>query len=132
MLTIDEIEKMIKIDRNSILKRKARIGQRYYNAEHDIFEYRIFYYNSNEELVEDTTRSNIKISHAFFTELVDQEIQFLLSKFAIRAKNENDKILDGELKDRFDDDFKAELSDTCEGTVIKGWDYMYRVFSFGQ
>ena len=125
MLTIDEIEKMIKIDRNSREKRKARIGQKYYEAEHDILNYRIFYYNTNEELVEDTTRSNIKISHAFFTELVDQEVQYLLSKFAIKAKNENDKVLDEELRDRFNDDFKSELSDTCEGTVIKGWNYMY-------
>ena len=85
----------------------------------------MFYYNSDSELVEDTTRSNIKISHAFFTELVDQEIQFLLSKFSIEAKKETDKILDEELKDRFDDEFKTEFSDNCEGTVIKGWNYMY-------
>lgn len=125
MLTISEIEKLIKIDKNSTLKRKAKIGQRYYDAEHDILNYRMFYYNSDGELVEDTTRSNIKISHAFFTELVDQEIQFLLSKFSIEAKKETDKILDEELKDRFDDDFKAELGDSSEGAVIKGWNYMY-------
>lgn len=125
MLSIAEIEKLISIDKNSTLKRKAKIGQKYYEAEHDILKYRIFYYNDKEELVEDTNRSNIKISHAFFTELVDQEVQFLLSKFSIEAKNENNKILDEELKDRFDDEFKTELADTCEGTVIKGWDYMY-------
>lgn len=125
MLTIKEIEKLINIDRNSKLKRKAKIGQKYYEAEHDILNYRIFYYNDDEELVEDTSRSNIKISHAFFTELVDQETQFLLSKFSIKAKKETDTILDEELKDRFNDEFKSELSDTCDGTVIKGWDYMY-------
>ena len=125
MLKIEEIDKLIKIDGNSRQKRKAKIGQKYYDAEHDILQYRMFYFNAEGELVEDTNRSNIKISHAFFTELVDQEIQFLLSKFSIRAKNEANKELDEELKDRFDDDFKAELSDTAEGTVIKGWDYMY-------
>lgn len=125
MLTIEEIEKLIKVDKNSSLKRKAKIGQKYYDAEHDILNYKIFYFNNDEELVEDTSRSNIKISHAFFTELVDQEVQFLLSKFAIKAKNENNKILNDELKDRFDDDFETELADTCEGTVIKGWEYMY-------
>lgn len=125
MLTIEEIEKLMKIDQNSEIKRKAKIGQKYYDAEHDILNYRIFYYNDNEELVEDTTRSNIKISHGFFTELVDQEIQFLLSKFSIRAKNSTNTALDEELQDRFDEQFKTELSDTAEGTVVKGWNYMY-------
>ena len=125
MLSIQEIENHITIDKNSILKRKARIGQKYYDAEHDILNYRMFYYNKEGELVEDTNRSNIKISHAFFTELVDQEVQFLLSKFSIRAKKESDTILDEELQDRFDEDFKTEVSDTAEGTVVKGWAYMY-------
>lgn len=125
MLKIEEIDKLIKIDKNSRQKRKAKIGQKYYDAEHDILQYRMFYFTTAGELVEDTTRSNIKISHAFFTELVDQEIQFLLSKFSIRAKNEANKDLDEELQDRFDDDFKTEISNTAEGTVIKGWDYMY-------
>lgn len=125
MLKIEEIDRLIKIDKNSKQKRIARIGQKYYEAEHDILNYRIFYYNSNSELVEDTTRSNIKISHPFFTELVDQEVQFALSKFSIKAKKETDKILDEELQDRFDDDFKTELANTTEGAVIKGWDFMY-------
>lgn len=125
MLKTDEIDRLIKIDRNSKQKRIAKIGQKYYDAEHDILQYRMFYYNSKGELVEDTTRSNIKISHPFFTELVDQEIQFALSKFSIRAKKETNKILDEELQDRFDEDFKTEFSNTAEGTVIKGWEYMY-------
>lgn len=125
MLTIEEIDRLIKDDRNSKKKRKARIGQKYYEAEHDILNYRMFYYNAENELVEDTNRSNIKISHAFFTELVDQEIQFLLSKFSIHAKDETDTILNEELEDRFNEDFKSDLSETAEGSVIKGWDYMY-------
>lgn len=125
MLSIEKIDELIKIDKNSKKKRKAKIGQKYYEAEHDILNYRMFYYTMEGELVEDTNRSNIKISHAFFTELVDQEVQFLLSKFGIHAKQETDTLLDEELKDRFDDDFKTDLSDTAEGAVIKGWDYMY-------
>lgn len=125
MLKIEEIDRLIKIDKNSKQKRIARIGQKYYDAEHDILSYRMFYYNKENELVEDTTRSNIKISHPFFTELVDQEIQFLLGKFAIKAKKEADKILNEELEDRFNDDFKTEIANTTEGAVIKGWDFMY-------
>lgn len=119
MLTIEEIEKLIKIDKNSAKKRRAKVGQNYYEARHDILDYKLFYYNADEELVEDTTRSNIKIPHAFFSELVDQEIQFLLSKFSIKAKKESDKLLDEELKDRFDDDYKSELADTCESMTVK-------------
>ena len=125
MLKKEEIDKLIKIDKNSKIKRRARVGQRYYDAEHDIINYKIYYFNADDELVEDTSRSNIKISHPFFTELVDQEVQFLLSKFEIKAKKETDKILDDELKNRFNEEFKSELSDTCEGTISKGWSYMY-------
>lgn len=125
MLTVEEIEKLIKIDKNSSKKRKARIGQNYYEARHDILDYKLFYFSDKDELVEDTSRSNIKIPHAFFTELVDQEIQFLLSKFSIGAKNESNKILDDELKERFDDEYKSELADTCESMSVKGWGYMY-------
>ncbi len=122
MLSTEEIEKLISIDRNSTKKRKARLGVKYYEGEHDILQYKLFYYNSNGELVEDTTRSNIKIPHAFFTELVDQEVQYLLSDFSITSDID---ILKEELEDRFNDDFKAELSETCEGTTVKGMEYMY-------
>ncbi len=125
MLKPDEIDKLIKIDKNSRAKRRARIGQKYYEAEHDILDYKIYYFNADDEIVEDTSRTNIKISHPFFTELVDQEVQFLLSKFEIKAKKETDTILNDELKDRFNKSFKSELSDTCEGTIVKGWNYMY-------
>ena len=35
--------------------------------------------DENGEVVEDETRSNIKICHPFFTELVDQCVQYMLS-----------------------------------------------------
>ena len=50
-----------------------------YEGDHDIREYRMFYFNADGKLVEDKTRSNVKISHPFFTELVDQEVQYMLS-----------------------------------------------------
>ena len=78
MLTESEILQFIQEDRTSEKKRHARIGQRYYEGVHDIRDYRLYYYNSDGQLVEDKTRSNIKISHPFFTELVDQEVQYML------------------------------------------------------
>lgn len=79
MIKIDEIKKYISDDFNSEVKRKARKAVGYYEGKHDIQRMRLFYYNADGELVEDTTRSNIKISHPFFTELVDQQVQYMLS-----------------------------------------------------
>ena len=69
MLTVEEIKRFIDEDAASDKKRFARKGQAYYEGDHDIKDYRLFYYNSDGKLVEDKTRSNIKISHPFFTEL---------------------------------------------------------------
>ena len=44
----------------------------YKRQEHDIREYKIYYIDANGDLQEDKHRSNIKISHPFFSELVDQ------------------------------------------------------------
>lgn len=122
MLKIDEINNLIKQDINSDKKRIAKIGMNYYEGNHDIRNYRLFYYDTDNELVEDTSRSNIKISHPFFTEIVDQETQFLLSGFEITSK---DDYLNDELKKYFNENFKAELSDTVDGTIQYGWNYMY-------
>ena len=79
MLKIEEIKQFITEDFSSAKKKFARKGQAYYDGDHDIKHYRLFYYNGDGKLVEDTTRSNVKISHPFFTELVDQTVQYILS-----------------------------------------------------
>ena len=79
MLSIAEIKKFIDDDITSEKKQKAREGQRYYEAEHDILNCRLFYWNADGVLVEDKTRSNIKISHPFFTILSDQLSSYMLS-----------------------------------------------------
>ena len=68
MLTIEEIKHFIENDAASRKKQLAQVGQRYYECEHDIRNYRIFYVDAEGVLKEDKTRSNIKISHPFFTE----------------------------------------------------------------
>ena len=87
-LSVAEIKRFIQDDIASTKKRLAAVGQRYYEAEHDILKYRMFYWNADGNLVEDTTRSNIRICHPFFTELSDQHTAHLLSfkKNPIRAK----------------------------------------------
>ena len=124
MLTEQEIRYFISDDAGSQRKRKAREAQRYYEGEHDILNYRMFYYNSDGELVEDTTRSNIKISHPFFTELVDQQVQYMLSgdDSFVRSDVEG---LQSKLDEYFDEDFKAELTDLLTGTITRGFDYLF-------
>ena len=78
MLNIDEIKHFIQDDMNSEKKKAAKVGQRYYDGKHDILKYKMYYYNGDGQLVEDRYRSNIKISHPFFTELVDQAVQYIL------------------------------------------------------
>lgn len=124
MLTEQELRYFISDDAGSQRKRKAREAQRYYEGEHDILNYRMFYYNSDGDLVEDTTRSNIKISHPFFTELVDQQVQYMLSgdDSFVRSDVEG---LQSKLDEYFDEDFKAELTDLLTGTITKGFDYLF-------
>lgn len=124
MLTEQEIRYFISDDAGSQRKRKAREAQRYYEGEHDILNYRMFYYNSDGELVEDTTRSNIKISHPFFTELVDQQVQYMLSGDDSFVCSDVEG-LQSKLDEYFDEDFKAELTDLLTGTITKGFDYLF-------
>ena len=102
----------------------AKVGQRYYDAEHDIKDYRMFYYNADGQLVEDTYRTNTKISHPFFTELVDQAVQYMLSGEDGIIHSDIPE-LQSKLDEYFDDDFICELNDVLTGTMSKGFEYMY-------
>lgn len=126
MLSISEIKTFIENDINSTKKKLARLGQRYYEAEHDIMSCRFFYYNADGKLVEDTARSNIKISHPFFTELSDQLTAYMLSfkENPIKAKKTADGLQE-KLDIYFDDDFWAEISELISGTYNKGFEYLY-------
>lgn len=123
MLSIDEINFFINEDNSSERKNQARKGQKYYDGEHDILNYKLFYFDANGEVQEDKTRSNIKISHPFFTELVDQQAQYMLNgdKFIKSDIPE----LQEELDKVFTDDFTSELTETITSTIVKGFGYMY-------
>lgn len=126
MLTIEEIQRFIDDDAASHRKKLARKGQKYYDGDHDIKDYRLFYYNADGKLVEDKTRSNIKIPHPFFTELVDQTVQYILSGKDGIIKSDIPE-LQAELDSYFNEneDFTAELSETITGCMVKGFEYMY-------
>lgn len=126
MLGLEEIKQLMNEDIVSKKKRYARKGQDYYEAEHDIRNYRIFYYNADGILTEDKTRSNVRISHPFFTELVDQTVQYILSSEEAFVKSKEPR-LQGYLDEYFNknEDFKAELTEVLTDCQVKGFGYMH-------
>ena len=129
MLKIDEIKQFIDYDKSSERKRLAELGENYYNGLHDIRYYKLFYYDADGELREDKTRANIKISHPFFTELVDQCVQYMFS--GDRYVKSDIPELQAELDSYFDDSFTNELIDTGVDSKSKGFGYMYAYKSDG-
>lgn len=126
MLTENEILQFIEDDKTSEKKRFAAVGQRYYEGNHDIRNYKLYYFDADGQLVEDKTRSNIRIPHPFFTELTDQAVQYMLSGKDGFVKSDIPE-LQSELDAYFNEneDFTAELYDTITGCFAKGFEYMY-------
>ena len=126
MLSISEIRKFIEADAQSDRKRFARTGLRYFEGDHDIKGYRIFFINGEGKLQEDRTKSNIKIAHPFFRLLVDQQTQYMLSGHGGFVRSDIPE-LQTELDAYFNENesFVAELNGLISGTVAKGWEYMY-------
>lgn len=126
MLTEKEILNLIEEDLSSEKKRLAGIGQKYYEGEHDILNYQIYYYDADGQLKLDKFKSNIRISHPFFTELVDQQVQYMLSGDGNIIKSDIPE-LQAELNEYFNDDFYSEVYELLIGTISKGFEYMYAV-----
>lgn len=126
MLSEAEIKKFISDDIASEKKRFAAVGQRYYEADHDILKCRLFYYNADGVLIEDKTRSNVKIPHPFFTELVDQLSGYMLSfnENPIQAKDSVPELQEY-LDTYFDDEFWDEIGELISGAYSKGFEYLY-------
>lgn len=126
MLSTSEIKSFIDNDKASKLKKQAQVGQKYYEGKHDIKDYTVFYFNNDDEPVVDAYRSNIKIAHPFFIELVDQATQYILSGkdgFIKSDETELQKEMDKYFNNN--EDFIAELSETITGCQSKGFEYMY-------
>lgn len=125
MLTTEEIKMFIDEDNASAKKHFARIGERYFDGDHDIKNLRLFYYNSDGQLVEDHSRANVRIPHPFFKELTEQGTQYTLSGEAFVFSDIPE--LQSELDDRFNynDDFIDELSCVVTDCQTKGFAYMY-------
>jgi SPP1 family phage portal protein len=125
MLTKEQITNYLSKDKGSRKKQMARVGARYYEGAHDILGYRMFYYNADGELIEDKQRSNLKIPHPFFTELVDQEVQYILS--GERIVYSDNPWLQAEMDNYFNynETFGEELEECLTDCIVKGSSYMY-------
>lgn len=123
MLSTNEIKYFL--DSVKLSKAKAKKGADYYEGRHDILDYRIFYYNSDGNLVEDKYRSNVKIPHPFFCELTDQAVQYIFSgeRFILSDNSELQKELDDYFN--YNEDFTANLSELLTGCITKGSEYMF-------
>ena len=117
------IDDAVKTDRQSPIKEKMSEGLKYYDYKHDILKFRLFYYNEDGKLVEETNRSNIKIPHAFFTEQVDQKVQYLLSN-PVEFETA-DTELKTYLEEYIDDDFQLMLQEMVEGASKKAYEFVY-------
>lgn len=126
VLSIAEIKKFIDEDASSKKKQLAKQGQKYYEGQHDILNYQIYYYDADGELQLDQFKSNIRISHPFFTELVDQQVQYMLSGSGGFIRSDLPE-LQTELDSYFDDDFNSEMYELIQGTVAKGFEYLYAI-----
>jgi SPP1 family phage portal protein len=113
-------------DAASNKKRLAKVGLRYYEGNHDINNYRIFFFDADGKLQEDKTKSNIRISHPFFKLLTDQQAQYMLSAKDGFVKSDIPE-LQTELDAYFNDNesFAAELYELLVGCISKGFEYMY-------
>ena len=125
-MTVEDIRRCIEEDTVSDRKKQAATGQRYYEADHDILKHRMFYYNADGILVEDKARSNSRICHPFFTELVDQLAAYIVSfdENPIQAKPTAEGLQE-HLDEYFDDVFWGEIEKLISGTAAKGFDYLY-------
>lgn len=117
------IQTFVAQDKGSAYKRQAQVGQDYYDYKHDILDNRIFYVDDHGQLQEDKYATNVKIPHPFFTELVEQKTQYLLSN-PVALNTENEKLKE-RLSDYIDNDFQVALQDVIQGASIKGAEFIY-------
>ena len=82
------------------------------------------YTQANKRLHRQGQTQRVIIHHPFFTELVDQQVQYMLSGEGNIFRSNNPE-LQTILDDYFDDDFYSEVYDLLTGAVSKGFEYLY-------
>lgn len=119
----ETIEYLITQERNNPKRKQAEVAERYYDYDHDILKHRIFYINDNDQLAEDEYASNITIPHPFFTEIVDQSVNTLLSD--LPELYTEDETYQAYLEEYWDADTHVFLQEMIEGASIKSEEYAF-------
>ena len=78
MLTNAEIKSFIDKDLQSDKKRLAKVGVDYYEGRHDILKCQIAYKDNEGVWQIAQGASDVKITHPFFNELVEQKAQYMV------------------------------------------------------
>lgn len=124
MLEIAEIKAFINKDMKSDKKRLAKVGVNYLEGRHDILQCRIFYKDKDGQWAEAKGTSDVKITHPFFNELVEQKAQYALSGKDAFVRSD-DPELQEYLDEYFDDDFKDELLNLIIYSSAEGDSFLY-------
>lgn len=120
---MSELKNLIAHDRSGQAKKDMQTGVDYYEGRHDIEKYKLYFFNNEGQLVEEKNRSNIRIAHQFFTELVDQKVQYLLSN-PVEVTSEQEGLQ--ELLDEYiNEDFQLMLQEAVEGASQKAVEYIF-------
>ncbi len=118
----EAIEEAIQADQIEKQK-KMQKAINYYEYQHDIEDNRIFYFDEHGVLQEDQYATNTKISHPFFTELVDQSVSYLLSN-PVEVTTEDPKFKEY-LEEYWGEDMQLFLQEMVEGSSIKSYEYAF-------
>lgn len=119
-----QIQTLIQNDSMSQRKRQAQKGQDYYDGLHDIRNYTLYYYDKFGQKYKAQNRTNTKISHPFFQELVEQTVQHFMSSKESFVKS-NIPELQKELDRYFGKSFRQPESDLLRDICICGFGYLY-------
>lgn len=121
------VKQAVSNDRAASYKDNMRKGIDYYKHKHDIKDLRFFYVDNEGKVHEETARSNIKISHSYFTELSDQKTQYLLSN-PVEVTTEQEGLQEY-LEEYLDEEFQLMLQEVVDGGNQKGYEFVYTKLS---
>lgn len=105
-------------------------AQDYYKGIHDIKDKKRYYVDRKGVRREDTHLTNTKLVHPYFTKLVNQKANYLLSKeFSLQVQQDDStsqKFVDA-CSDYFDKGFMRKLKTVCKQAIINGiaWVQVY-------
>ncbi|MDD2401684.1 MAG: phage portal protein [Clostridia bacterium] len=125
MLTKEELIKIYIDEFNASPERRLMIkGEKYYRTDNDIFNRKMIRYE-NELPVEDETKTNNKLAHGFMHTLVEDKVNYLLSK-PYTLSCEDEKYLDA-VKNVLGKRFQKKLTQLGTETSNKGvaWLHVY-------